>query len=729
LQIGDKDQGKEVLDLENLNKRKDILEDVEILKSPFLFERAIHSLNFDISYYSRGKILTMERYKQSPIEIEVIKLKDSSLCQLPIYIRQGENNLTMNYTNGNKERSFVFHENQLLVNSDFSIRILHIDKAALLRDLEYNDFYFEFNNLKNISNQLIGNLSVELINPEAKTIQISYTSNNPNLCVDISRAVYMSYFKYDEEKMKASSEKVLSFINQQLDSIKLRVSRSKDSIELFQLKEQLPNPEAQSARILEQISMISDQKYAVETDLQKLNLVDRKIQSNPKSTEVYQLIPELIGSSFESTISSQIKNLYELIEKKADLAYSMTENSSEYKLIIAKVNQKIESIRQLVGAIKMRLITQLGIYNQKLNEFQQEYVSIPSKQMELSRLESIQELNSKYYDLLMDKKTIYQISNEGYSSKNIVLQDASMPRTPIWPISNFIYSIVFFLALFFSMALFILFYLTYNEINSVQDLENLLNHAIILGTIPKHSAPSIYSQLLVVQEPKSTLAEAFRNIRTNLQFVSPGARIFSVSSSISGEGKTFVCLNLAGIIALSGKRVVLIDLDLRKPKIHFGFQVDNKEGMSNVLIGKSKLEDCIQKTSLNTLDFISAGATPPNPSELIMSEQMMQVLEKLKELYDIVVIDNPPIGLVSDGMSMMIKADCPIYIFKANYSKRNFALRLKELHDVQKISKINVILNAIKPNKRGYGYGYGYGYGNYEESKSPTLWQKLFKRK
>jgi len=729
IQVGDKDQGKEVLDLENINSHKDISEDLELLKSEFLFSRAIRSLNINISYFSRGKVLTMERYFQSPVAIKPFYLKDSSLCQVPIYIRGNESKLFLEYSFKNENYQIPIHQNQIIANKHFKIEINIINKEGLIDDLENNEFYFTFNNEAALARRLLPNLSVEVINPEAKTIQISYKSNNSQLSRDVTAAVFNSFFKYDEEAMKSSSDKVLSFIDQQLDSIQKKVSRSKDSIEIFQIREQLPNPEAQSADISGHITALTDQLFQIESDLQKLRLVERKIDANPNRLQIYQLIPELIGTSFESSISNQIEELYKLLEKKDDLSYSMTNESAEYKLVDAKVRQKVTTIRQIVGAIKERSLSQMGILNEKIGEYQQKYISIPAKQMELSRLENIQELNSKYYDLLMDKKTVYQISNEGFASKNIVLQQPVAPIDPTSPNRNLIYTIAIFLGLFFGSSIFLLFYLTYNEINGVQDLENILSHAVILGTVPKHKNESIYSQLLVVESPKSTLAEAFRNIRTNLQFVAPGARIYAISSSISGEGKTFVCLNLAGIIALSGKKVIVLDLDLRKPKIHHGFNTHNNEGMSNILIGKSEINECIQKTSLKTLDFISSGAIPPNPSELIMSQKMDDVLEELKKIYDVIMIDNPPIGLVSDGISMMIKADCPIYIFKSNYSKRSFAVRLKELHEIQKINSINVILNAVNSSKKGYGYGYGYGYGNYSEEQHIPWWKKILNKK
>ena len=202
-----------------------------------------------------------------------------------------------------------------------------------------------------------------------------------------------------------------------------------------------------------------------------------------------------------------------------------------------------------------------------------------------------------------------------------------------------------------------------------------------LGFIPFVKDKMEISQLIVDKKPKSMLTESFRAIRTNLQFINNdvNSKIIAVSSTISGEGKTFIAINLGGIIAFTGKRVVVIDLDMRKPKIHLAFGTKNENGMSEILSKKTKIEDCIKTSSLENLDFITAGTLPPNPSELIVSETFDRTLYQLKKNYDFIIIDNPPVGLVTDGIPVLQKADYPIYIFKANYSRKNFVQNVEKL--------------------------------------------------
>jgi capsular exopolysaccharide synthesis family protein len=163
---------------------------------------------------------------------------------------------------------------------------------------------------------------------------------------------------------------------------------------------------------------------------------------------------------------------------------------------------------------------------------------------------------------------------------------------------------------------------------------------------------------------------------------------------------------------MSGKKTILLDLDLRKPKVHLGFNHDNTFGMSSLIVNNKKLEECIKHSEIENLDFITAGPIPPNPSELLLSTNYKLILEQLKEKYDVIITDNPPIGLVSDGIKNLSESDIPIYVFKSNFSKRNYVFRLRELIELKQVTKLNVILNSVDNNRRS-----NYGYGYYEENE------------
>jgi capsular exopolysaccharide synthesis family protein len=206
-----------------------------------------------------------------------------------------------------------------------------------------------------------------------------------------------------------------------------------------------------------------------------------------------------------------------------------------------------------------------------------------------------------------------------------------------------------------------------------------------------------------------------------MEFIASGGKnqLISVTSTVSGEGKTFIAVNLGAICAYAGQKVVVVDLDMRKPKVHLAFESERQaKGMSTYLIGKEKLDDCILPSELENLSFIPAGPTPPNPSELLLSPKFDEFIADLRSKFDVIFLDSPPVGLVTDGILIMKKADLPIYVVRAEYSKKSYLKSVHRLVSNNKFEHLSVILNGVSSGKGGgYGYGYGYGYDDsyYEE--------------
>jgi len=198
------------------------------------------------------------------------------------------------------------------------------------------------------------------------------------------------------------------------------------------------------------------------------------------------------------------------------------------------------------------------------------------------------------------------------------------------------------------------------------------------------------------------------------------SHIISVTSTVGGEGKTTVSMNLAAIMSMADKKTILINMDMRKPTLHERFGLENVWGMSTLLSKHTSLIKVIQHTEYENLDVITSGPVPPNPSELIQGELMKRVLEKLGEVYDVVIMDTPPIGLVTDARTLMHLSDTSIFVVRAEYSRKGFLRGIEELYKHEEIRGLGILLNDLKMEKSGYGYGgygYGYGYGYYEEDK------------
>ncbi len=744
LQLSDKDNAKEILDFENMNSRDNQLSSVtELLRSELLFQRAIKSMKMNISMYSRGKVLTEELYLKSNFYVQPYELSDSSIIGKEINFQFKGEDVTLTYEHGGKQKELSGKVNSHLKNEDFDVVLKVVDKKGFKETTHENELFFVFNSIQSVTDRLKDGLKVMPLDVNAKTISISFRGYNPQLCRDVTLAISNAFISFDEENQRKGSENILNFINVQLDSLSMELKASQDSLMLFQRVQNLPDPESANLEFNENVNKLQDQLYTLEEELNSLESVHRMLAKNPDRLEVYRLLPEMLGKSYEESLVKRIEELHLLLERKEDLLYKVTEDNSEIKLLNNKIQAKINSIQMSIAAIENRLTQNASVIKTKINAYQNKIFELPEKKMEFNRLKNIQDLNDKYFTLLTEKKVLYAISDAGYASSNRVLSQPKVSGVPVEPSRKFIYSTFILFGVVIGLGVMFLKYLMFNEINMIEDLESILPpQASILGGIPLFKYNMEFSKLIVAEAPKSSMAESMRKIRTNLSYINPDYKTIAISSSISGEGKTFVALNLAGIIAMSGKKTVLLDLDLRTPKIHLGMNVDNINGMSSLIVGQSKMEDCIHNMGIDNLDFITAGPTPPNPSELLLSQRFKDIIEELKSMYDVVIIDNPPVGLVSDGVRNLTDADIPIYVFKSHYSKRNFANRVKELFEVQQLKSLNVILNGLQLSKSSaYGYGYGYGYGDYgngymeddtkvfkEAAKQAKWYRKIFKK-
>ena len=728
IQRTSKDEGKRILQIDNFEQESKLSEDVELLRSTFLFEKALRNLNLKISYYSEGKFLTEEKYLHSSYHVTFLELKDSSLVGQPIYVRNHDKQLELVIKKTDTEQIFSIPENGVIDNDQINLIFKINNKDRFWNAVDANKLYFVFNNYKNLTNRLNKNLTVFVKNGEAKTIEIGFKSNNSILSSSIVNSVIETFFNYDLEKKSKSSKNILSFIDEQLDTVYSQLKISEDDIQNFRDGNNAKDPSSFKESVISQIDLLQTQSLDAELEFELIKDLDFGVNSKNR-IDVYNLIPAIIGSRFQSLLEGQINKLHESLVNLEDASYGMTTVNDAVKKLNTNIDIQIETINRTLVSIKKQVKGRRDNIQGKISQLEGRLYGVPAKEMAMSRLRRKFNLNEKYYSLLVEKRTQYQISKAGYTMDNLVLQEPSIPAL-ISPQKKMIYIGMIVMSLMISLLLLVLKYITFNVIHNEAELKKLVPENIgFLGVVPKAKNEESNSTLMVHLKPKSMLAETYRNIRSNLHFVidSKKSNVIAISSSVSGEGKTFVALNLAGILTMSGNKVIVLDLDLRKPKVHLGFNLENNDGMSSVLSSKDKWTDCVQQTELKDLDFISAGVIPPNPSELILNGVLDEIIAEMKIKYDYVIIDNPPVGIVSDGVKVLNDADCSIYIFRANYSKRIFANRIRELLSNDKVKKLFMILNDVDMNKNSYGYGYGYG-GYYEEDSTQNKWFRFRKK-
>ncbi|MEP7263371.1 MAG: polysaccharide biosynthesis tyrosine autokinase [Bacteroidota bacterium] len=744
IKLGIEDKAKNVLD----QVGKDdggydagrIAGDIELIRSRIIVERALNTLPVRISYYSQGTVLENELYKQSPFEVEIV-VKDSAIYGDRVMIDfENQNTVKLTYPLGkgdNVVQNFPVNKWIVTPMANFKITITNYKEITKhQQELQKDAYFFIIQTNRMIYNQLANDLFVAPLNLEAKTIQIKVRGKNSHKIADIANAVAREFIKYDVEKNSEVTRKILEFIDLTIKSIDTDLSKSETSLESFKRNNKIISPDIAVADVSVRIKEISKELDAVNFEL---DLYKRIRNDLNEENDLTKFILSVTGSSDENGLLSMLDKLKSMLDERDIVLTQTTTNSEMYRIITSKINSQKDIILKTLSNEEANLIAKQKVLIAQSKDFEGKFGRIPAQQAEFGRLQRFFNINEKFYSLLLEKKAEFSITKAGYVPLHIVLQDALFNVPPVSPNKSLIISACLMIGFLVSFGLIIVRYLLYNEINALEEV-GLYTDAALLGIIPKYKREIPVSQLLVDKNPKSVISEAFRSIRTNLQFISneDGAKVMAVTSTISGEGKTFNAINLAGVIAFSGKKVVILDLDMRKPKIHIGFNVENNHGMSTLLIGKDLPDDCIKHSTLPNLDFITAGPIPPNPAELIINPRMDELIVYLKKKYDIIICDTPPVGIVSDGIPIIQRADYPLYILRANYSRKMFITQINKLMTDNKVTGLSVILNGVELSRikygygygysygYGYGYGYSYGYGYYEDDdQPPNFFQRI----
>jgi tyrosine-protein kinase Etk/Wzc len=694
--------------------------EIELIRSSVFLGRVVKRLDLTISYFKQGNILSFEQYKNCPYKIEA-KRVSPNIYDIPCYVNFiSPTEVKLTYENSQQRFSKTIPLNQWVkVPAIDSLKITIVNPKEFKGSddiLKSNNQYFLINNPEGLISYVSRNLVVTILNEPAKTIKILFNDRNANKAADIVNTMADEFLVFDVEKKSESASKTLAFLDTTINRLYDNLSTSEDELNKFKLENSIVDDNSENAKfnansgLINKIDQLEKDKLEIDFELKTLEVIEREIDK--KINDVYGLIA-LSATSSNGTVTKLLNDLQTLLLARQNLLYDVTLNSSEIKAKDYQIEIQKKLIVASIASLKSSLMLKSKEYGDKIVESNQSLLnkSLGYDIIEYSRLKRQNQINEKYYNQLVIQKAELTVLRAGFVPQNMVLDYGTVSKSPVYPDKKVIVLSAILTWLLISLGLIVFRYLMHSQISNIGDIIKL-TQVPILGFVPKFSEEIPVSQLIVDKKPKSLISEAFRSIRANLEFISntPGSKLIAVTSTISGEGKTFVSINLGGIIAFSEKKVILVDLDMRKPKIHQGFDAPNDRGMSTILIGKDTIENCVQHSHLPNLDFITAGPIPPNPSELIISKKMDEVIEELKVKYDVIVVDNPPVGLVTDGIRLISMADYPIYILKANYSKKNFILNVEKLVNENNVTKLGIILNNVENNRNNYGYGYSYGY-------------------
>ena len=713
--------------LELFSGKKNLKNEIVILSSYSLFEKVIEELNLGVSYYQHGFLQTNELFGISPFELDVdsshlqltginfqitplnneeFKLSVSASNQFPynILTKRLEKSLTSDI---DIEKKYAF--NSVIESDFFSFKVnksIHFNLEKIIDSEKY--FSFKFHQIDKLANKLIEDVIINPINKETSILKLNLRERNPRKSIHILNKITEIYIRSGLNEKNLMAINTIHFIDDQLTIIQDSLSEIERKLELFKTKH--PNLE------------IVDKEYGTYFQKQKLDnsLSEQSVNikyyrslltylKNEKNTNSI-ISPTSMGIS-NPELNNLINQLLQLYAKKGELQLTTTEKNPNYIAILSQINHTkktiIENVNNLISSAliyEVDLINRVTTFNKKINK-------LPEAEKDYLILRREYEYNEQTAIYLQQKRYEASLARAGTESDHKVIDFARLDSSePISPRKSLAYFISILIGILLPITFISLRDFFSDTIKSKSDLMNSTKIPI-LGLVG-HSDNA--RSLVVPNASKSIIAESFRALRTNIQYLAADKekKIITVTSSIGGEGKTFTTMNLAAIFALSGHKTVLIGGDLRKPKLHEDFKVNTSKGLSSYLINKSDLAEVIEKTEIDTLDVIASGPTPPNPAELLDSDKMKDLIIDLNKTYDYVIIDTPPIGLVTDGVILMQNADVNLYVVRHNYSKAGALNIINNLYQQKQVENVHIIINDFKHTSSGYGYGYGYGYGS-----------------
>ncbi|MBX2895679.1 MAG: polysaccharide biosynthesis tyrosine autokinase [Cyclobacteriaceae bacterium] len=683
--------------------------EIEQIKSKLFFNKVLDSLDLSVSYYSLGKVLTDEMYKRSSFEVKPAHIHPDHYDQ-PIFIDFKTNNeFTLRVGDSGPSVNGTFGQPVELHKS-----VVTIFKTPYFIENDGNTYYFTLNSRKSLINYLSKNIQVDPLNYNANTIRVSFRDHNALKAFDVVNKIDSLYISYSNQQKNLANKQKIDWLNNELVQVEKKMEGYEDYFENFTLQNKSSDLTLDLKKTIASIHVIDSQRYSLSKQLTDLNTLMDLVATDDFTAGNR-------GHKLPNTVSQRLEDLFKLARERDKLALAYNENTFAFRQKEKEVSLLKDELYKQLSALKKEWLADMAELSKRKEKLERAFAEMPDKNTQFSKNQRYYKLYEEFYLTMMQSKAEFEIAQAGSTPDFKILSPATLPVTPISPSKIMVLGIGFVAGIVLSIFFIGVVYVVNNKITSIKEVERGINLPM-LGAIPasNHIAQSLFH---VIDNPKSIVSEAIRTLRTNLEFFNTGekSKVITITSTISGEGKSFLAMNLGGVLALSRKRVVLVDLDMRKPKSEkYPTGNDSPMGMSTILIKKNKWQECVVKTSLENFDFIPSGPHPPNPSELLLNGEFSDFLEELRAAYDYVVIDTPPVGLVTDGVMAMKRSDLSIYVFRANYSRKDFMQNLVRIVTLNKLTHVSSVLNAIPLNGKYYGYGY-------YEDKTPRMrrWTKI----
>ena len=684
-----------------------------VIRSKTSVRNVIDRLNLHTSYIQQGRIKEIDLYTNSPFIIAMDADGLDTLKQSIEFTAQmnEDKSISVSGTVGGKVIDTKLENLPSLLTTPHGVISVMLREGA---KPYYRPLQITIGQPDATVNSYRANLTVQPVTKSSSVLTLSLKTAYPNKGKDFLNTLVevYNYQTIEDKNLEATNTK--NFINDRLDIIDRELGSAEGAVEQYKREQGMTKLEADMAQSLAQSSQYEQQLVRVETQLNIVNSLNEYV-SNPANQN--KSIPTNIGVQ-NPTLAATTNEYNKLLAERERLSSSMQESNpvmqklnEQIQSLRSSINSSIASVRDGLNIERRNIANQVRIFSGKIGD-------VPTQERQFTEIAREQQIKASLYLLLLQKREENALALAATANSAKVLDEA-WTGAMVFPNKPIIMMAALLLSLLLPVGVIFLLDLIQYKITSRGDVDRLTKLPV-LGEIPTHDNLEEDGNIVVSENATTELDEAFRMIRTNLTLsLAPTDKVVVFTSTIPGEGKTFAAINTAISLALLGKKVLLLGMDFRIPRLHTYMNINNDKGLTTYLSG---YEDDIKQliipsVSSKYLSVMLAGPIPPNPAELLSRHTLDEAMIELRKIFDYIIVDSAPVSLVSDTLIINRIADANAYLCRANYSSK---MNLKFANDLMtkgKLKNMLLVINDVKDFHRGYGYGYGYGYGAQKKRK------------
>ena len=700
--------------------------EMEILTSHSIAEDAIRDLKLYVDYSTKGRIKDIILYRDQPLNVDIDRAHLEKLNQ-PVDLTITRNGTTYivsgTYSVPTDENE---SEGPFSLNRKFTSLPATIATRAGIITISSNNGHslhdgqtlkVEVLSPKMASNKYVGELQVAQTSKTTSIAQLQLTDEVPQRSLDYLKQLAIVYNRQANEDKNIVALRTEKFINSRLQKINAELGKTEGQLQNYKQQNGMVELKLNAGNAVTNQNESELKLADMQTQIELFSTIAQEVESS--SRNLSQVIPSNVGLDDQSS-TSLINKYNELVLERNRLLRSASENSPVVEPLTAQIRELNGNIRRAISTARQNLQIQRDALAAQVSKFNEQVAETPQQERMLTQIGRQQEVKSGLYLMLLQKREENSISLAATADKGKLIDDPQLVGK-ISPKSAIIMLIALLLGLAIPTLVIFLLQLFRYKIEGHEDVARLTKLPIIADVAIASNTAKGKADIVVHENQNNQMEEIFRSLRTNLQFMlHEGQKVVLFTSSTSGEGKTFTAANLSVSFGLLGKKVILVGLDIRRPRLAELFGInDHRHGITNLLVKDAPTAADVQEQILpsgvnKNLDLLMAGPIPPNPAELIARSTLEAIIKALKDKYDYIMIDTAPVGLVTDTLQIARVADASIYMCRADYTpKSNFEL-INALANEKKLPNMAMVLNGIDMSKKKYGYYYGYGrYGKY----------------